>query len=337
MIGTSRQALKTLFGNVDSNAEPQRIVSYLPLSHVAAQLVDIHGPMHMASTTYFAQPDALQGSLVQTLSEVRPTQFLGVPRVWEKIEEKVRSYIFVLLLLMRNGLDASDWCCWLGSETTYRCMGKTSWTGRYGWRRYTLFKHNNINVGTIAKLNNKSLPWGWHVANKLVFENVKKALGLDACKLSFTAAAPIGKKTMEYFMSLDNPLYEVYGMSECSGPHTVNVPGACKVGTVGVALHGVEIKLADMDAKNNGEICMRGRHVFMGYLHNSDATMGSIDEEGWLHSGDVGALDTDGFLKITGRIKELIITAGGENVPPVCIEDIVKEELPAVSNVMVIG
>lgn len=138
-------------------------------------------------------------------------------------------------------------------------------------------------------------------------------------------------------MSLDNPLYEVYGMSECSGPHTVNVKEKCKVGTVGIPMDGVELKLFNPDDKGHGEICMRGRHVFMGYLHNPEATQDTLDAEGWLHSGDVGALDEDGFLKITGRIKELIITAGGENVAPVLIEDIVKEECPAISNVMVIG
>eukprot|EP00178_Gracilaria_changii_P013288 TRINITY_DN3759_c0_g1_i5.p1 TRINITY_DN3759_c0_g1~~TRINITY_DN3759_c0_g1_i5.p1 ORF type:complete len:271 (-),score=71.72 TRINITY_DN3759_c0_g1_i5:173-955(-) len=138
-------------------------------------------------------------------------------------------------------------------------------------------------------------------------------------------------------MSLDLRIYEIYGMSESTGPHTVNMPGKHKPGSAGPVMPGAEIKLDNPDANGEGEICMRGRHVFAGYMYNPEATAKTIDEDGWLHSGDVGKIDSNGFLSITGRIKELIVTAGGENVPPVLIEEEIKKELPGVSNVVVIG
>lgn len=126
-------------------------------------------------------------------------------------------------------------------------------------------------------------------------------------------------------------------MSESTGPATISIPGYVKAGSCGVAFEGVEVKIHNKDEEGNGEVCLRGRHVFMGYLKNEEKTHETMDEEGWLHSGDIGKLDKAGQLYITGRIKELIITAGGENIPPVPIEDAIKEEVPLISNVMVIG
>lgn len=148
-----------------------------------------------------------------------------------------------------------------------------------------------------------------------------------------TAAAPIAKETLEYFLSLNMPIYEVYGMSECAGPQTVSLPGMHRLGSTGPAIPGAEMKIAP----GTGEVCFRGRHVFMGYLRDAAKTAEAIDADGWLHSGDVGEVDARGMLTITGRIKELLITAGGENVAPVPIENALKLALPVLSNVMVIG
>lgn len=169
-----------------------------------------------------------------------------------------------------------------------------------------------------------------------------KALGLDRCENFFVAAAPIDPKIIKYFMSLDIPILEVFGQSECTGPHTVNNLRAFKVGTVGRPLPGTESKIDP----ETGELCYRGRHIFAGYMKMPDKTKEAIDPEGFLHSGDVVSFDGDddpnipppsGFMTITGRIKELIITAGGENVPPVLIENELKKAMPALSNAMVIG
>jgi len=281
------------------------MISYLPLSHIAAQMLDIHGPIYAGFTVYFAQPDALKGSLVETMKEVQPTLFLGVPRVWEKMQEKMLS---------------------VGAKTTGMKKTIATWAKGKGLE------------GSYAEQRGEDKPWGFFFADKLVFQKVKEALGLNRVRFCATAAAPISRETLDYFMSLYIPILEIYGMSECTGPQTVNRPGKHKTGSAGPALPGTELKIADPDKEGNGEICFRGRHIFMGYMHNDKATAEAIDNEGWLHSGDVGVVDKDGFLYITGRIKELIITAGGENIPPVLIEDEIKKELAEyVSNIMVVG
>lgn len=281
------------------------VVSYLPLSHVAAQMIDIWLPMRFGGATYFAQPDALKGSLVNTLREVKPTAFMGVPRVWEKMQEKMKA---------------------VGAKSSTLRRKVAAWAKDIGL--YTNLKRMN---------GASSEPVTFRVANQLVFKKVRKALGLDRCTKCYTGAAPITKDTLEFFLSLNIPVYELYGMSESSGPHTVSVSDAFRLMSCGKVLSGCRTKIFQPDNDGSGEILFWGRHVFMGYLNMEDKTKESLDEEGWLHSGDLGKHDEREFLFITGRIKELIITAGGENIPPVPIEDALKECVPIVSNAMLIG
>lgn len=156
-------------------------------------------------------------------------------------------------------------------------------------------------------------------------------------------AAPLAPAVREYFLSLNMYLISGYGMSESSGPQCLSnaanfdeIDANFYVST-GAAIEGTDMIIASPDRDGNGEICYRGRNRFMGYFKNEEATRATIDEKGFLHSGDVGRLDKNGNLSITGRIKELIITAGGENVAPVLIENILKEYLPFVSNAVVVG
>jgi long-chain-fatty-acid--CoA ligase ACSBG len=134
---------------------------------------------------------------------------------------------------------------------------------------------------------------------------------------------------------------EVYGMSECSGPHAMAVERQdvtmFRLGSCGKTILGASTRLANPDADGNGEVCMGGRHVLMGYLDQEDKTTAAIDDGGWLHSEDIGKVDSDGYLYITGRLKELLITAGGENVAPVPIEDNIKTALPFVSQAVLLG
>jgi long-chain-fatty-acid--CoA ligase ACSBG len=184
-------------------------------------------------------------------------------------------------------------------------------------------------------------PFFFFLAKKLLHK-AHLALGLDRCVGFYVSAAPIEVKILRYFASLNMPIMELFGQSECCGPHAVNRLDAFKIGTVGRTMYGTETKID----KATGELCYRGRHIFAGYMGMPDKTDETIDSEGWLHSGDIVKIDDDhdpkvpkpsGFVSITGRIKELIITAGGENVPPVLIEEHLKAAMPALSNAMVVG
>ncbi|KAJ7416800.1 Long-chain-fatty-acid--CoA ligase ACSBG2 [Pitangus sulphuratus] len=289
----------------DPKERQEQVISYLPLSHIAAQMSDIWSAMTFGVQVYFAQPDALKGSLVETMREVRPTAFLGVPRVWEKMEEKMKSVGMKSSALRRK---VASWAKGVGLQTNLKRMNGYS-----------------------------EVPVNFRLAKHLVYRKVRKALGLDRCTKCYTGAAPITRETLEFFLSLNIPVLELYGMSESSGPHTISLPHAFKLTSCGKALPGCQTLIHKPDRDGTGEICFSGRHIFMGYLNMEDKTKEAIDEDGWLHSGDLGKHDKDGFLYITGRIKELIITAGGENIPPVPIEDAVKNAVPIISNAMLVG
>ncbi|XP_014817124.1 PREDICTED: long-chain-fatty-acid--CoA ligase ACSBG2 isoform X1 [Calidris pugnax] len=289
----------------DAKEKQEVVVSYLPLSHIAAQMSDIWSAMAFGAQVFFAQPDALKGTLVDTLREVRPTAFLGVPRVWEKMEEKMKSVGAKSSALRRK---VASWAKGVGLQTNLKRMNGYS-----------------------------EVPVNFRLARHLVYKKVRKAIGLDRCTKCYTGAAPITRETLEFFLSLNIPVLELYGMSESSGPHTISLPHAFKLSSCGREMTGCRTLIDKPDSDGNGEICFSGRHIFMGYLNMEEKTREAIDEDGWLHSGDLGKHDKDGFLYITGRIKELIITAGGENVPPVPIEDAVKDAVPIISNAMLVG
>ena len=180
---------------------------------------------------------------------------------------------------------------------------------------------------------------GYTIA-KVLLAKIRAALGLDQCLVCATAAAPMPREVAEYFASLDIDILDVYGMSECTGATTMSTNAVHQFGTVGPSLGAAELRIdhqAGRDKPGEGEICYRGRHIMLGYMKDAKKTAEAIDADGWLHSGDVGIVDGDGLLHITGRIKELIITAGGENIAPVPIEDRLKELCPAISNVMMVG
>jgi len=289
----------------------ERFVSYLPLSHVAANIMDIFMVMQCLGTLYFANKDALKGTLVATLKEAQPTVFFGVPRVWEKIREKMVE---------------------IGKSNT----GIKKAVGL--WAKKTGLDFNKAKIG-----GKKPRGISFKIADKMVYRKVKDELGFGFTHSFFSAAAPLSAEVLDYFMSLDIKILEIYGMSEISGPQTGNDYQNYRPGTIGRDLLGFHTRL-DTQAPGvsdispgAGELCMRGRNVFMGYLGAEERTREVFDADGWHHSGDVGTVDEEGFYVITGRIKEILITAGGENVPPVIIEDMVKKELPCLSNVVLIG
>jgi len=287
----------------------EQCVSYLPLSHVAAQVTDIIGCLVSKACINFADERALQGTLGETLKEVRPTFFLGVPRVYEKIEEKIKA---------------------IGAASGWLKMKIATWAKEIGHR------------ATLANLAHKPNPWGYCIANSLVFQKVKEALGLDRAKVLFVSAAPVSKATLDFFASLNITLLNIYGMSEAAGPMTTAFMHRCNLYSAGFALPSTTLAILDEQGRvlpngTRGEVCYKGRNKFLGYYKDPEATKACVDPRGYLHSGDEGYVDDEGFLFITGRFKELIITAGGENIPPVLIEQTIKAGSKLISNVFVVG
>ncbi|XP_023278282.1 long-chain-fatty-acid--CoA ligase ACSBG1 isoform X2 [Seriola lalandi dorsalis] len=275
-----------------ADTKQESLVSYLPLSHIAAQIYDLWTGIQWGELVYFAQPDALKGSLITTLREVNPTSHMGVPRVWEKMMEKIKQGI---------------------SQCGYVKKKLVTW----------------------AMEDEK--PFLLSLTDSLVLQKLRTELGLSCCQKFFSGAAPISSETVQFFLGLNIRLFEAYGMSESTGPHFMSGPKVYKLPSCGKVVPGCRYKVANIDSDGTGEICFWGRNIFMGFLNMEDKTREALDEDGWLHSGDLGKIDEEGFLYITGRIKELIITAGGENIPPVPIEEAVKKELPIISNAMLIG
>ena len=271
------------------------LISYLPLSHIAEQVVSLHSPMSAGGCSWFAE--SLE-KLGENLREVRPHFFFAVPRVWEKMQAAIQA-----AGAQNTGLKKkiADWARGVGLEA-----GRADQAGR-------------------------PKPILYPLAKQLVFSKVRERLGLDRAVTCSTSTAPISIETLEFFSSLGINIMEVYGMSECTGPATFSTPDRFRFGKVGVALQGTEVKTAQ-----DGEVLMRGPHVFPGYYKNEAATRETVDEEGWLHSGDVGEIDDKGFLRITDRKKELIITSGGKNIGPQILESKLKQ-IPVVSQAVVIG
>ncbi len=240
------------------------VVSYLPLSHIAAMLTDIYGVMGSCGTTYFADKNALKGTLVDTLKEVRPTHFFGVPRVWEKI--------------MEGMLDKGKSVTGLKRKIADKCK----------------------QAGLQHHLQGKS-GIKYKISEALLFKKVREALGLDRTVGFYSAAAPLGMETMRYFLSLDIVLMELYGMSETTGPHCITNDEYQRIGSVGKVMPGVRARLSEPNSDGEGEMCMWGRNVMMGYLNREDKTSEDVDLEGWMHSGDLATEDKNGYYYITGE------------------------------------
>jgi long-subunit acyl-CoA synthetase (AMP-forming) len=255
------------------------LVSYLPLSHIAEQMITIHGPAVSGAQIWFA--DALEKA-PEVIRAARPTIFFGVPRVWEKMQSRVEE-----------------------------------------------------GIATAPRLRRALLSWARKsrgaLADRIVLSKLRGRLGLDRVRFAVTGAAAMPLATLEFFDSLGLPIFDVWGMSESTAMGTANLPGARNPGTVGRATQGAEMRIAE-----DGEILTRGPHVFLGYFKDETATREALDKDGWLHTGDVGEIDAGGYLRITDRKKELIITSGGKNVSPQNIEGQLRR-IPGVALAVVVG
>ena len=273
-------------------------LSYLPICHIFGRLIDIIVAIHVMGTINFAESiDTVQ----RDLAEVQPSMFPAVPRILERMHAGT-------LVRMKDA-----------SRLKKALFEIASKLGNFSANRRLEYGDKDL----LAKITN-------FVAQVICFRALKKKLGLLNVDNAVSGAAPIAPEILKFFMNMGVPIYEGYGMTENSAVATGNKPGSVKLGTVGVPQPDVEIKLAD-----DGEILVRHPGVFLGYYKNEEATKETIDKEGWLYTGDVGAYDGK-FLKIIDRKKDIIITSGGKNVSPSEIENNLKTS-PYIKEAIVIG
>jgi long-chain acyl-CoA synthetase len=273
------------------------VISYLPFAHVYENVISVFGGIGNGYVVNFVES---LDTLFQNLREVSPTYFASVPRIWEKLASTVE-------LRMADST-------WL-KRTAYRTavgIGRRWVRARFG--------------GGISA----SLALAYRLASWAVLLPLKRRLGFDRVRIAICGAAPASPELFEFYWALGIPLIEGYGMTESTGVIAANRLNDPRLGTVGEPWPGIEVRLAD-----DGEILTRGPHVFKGYFKDPELTAQTIDAEGWLHTGDVGAWDGR-HLKILDRKKDIIITAAGKNITPAYIENKLKFS-PYVQDAVVIG
>jgi long-chain acyl-CoA synthetase len=274
-----------------------RMLLYLPLAHNFGRLLHLLGAY--AGYTIAFLPDPLRTADV--LPAVRPTVLPSVPRLYEKVHTRIQAQFDAATGLRRRLI---EWALATGYEASpYLCRGEPLPAG--------------------LRLRHR-------LADRLVYSKVKEKLG-GRLRLGISGGAPLSREIAEFFHALDILILEGYGLSECTTACSVNLPGRVRFGSVGQPLPGFEVRVAE-----DGELLIRSETVFAGYYHDEESTRAVLDEDGWLRSGDVGALDEDGYLWITDRKKDIIVTAGGKNVAPQNLESALKTS-KLVSQALVIG
>ena len=271
---------------------------FLPLCHVLERLISVFVPIAAKTVVNFAESIE---TAFDNLREVSPASFTAVPRIWEKIHSRVT-------VMAGEATPVGRWV-W--------CRALACGMERAGYRLEGL--------PVPALLEARFRFWDW-----LVLGNLRRMTGLDGARYIATGAAPISPELVRWYWAIGLVMLEGYGQTESTGVLSVNRPGRNRLGSIGPAVPGLEMKIAA-----DGEILARGPQVSMGYWKAPEQTA-EILRDGWLHTGDIGRLDDDGFFWITGRIKDIIITAGGKNVSPAAIENRLKFS-PHVSDAMVVG
>ena len=273
------------------------LLLYLPLAHNFGRLMHLAGP-YVGYTIAFL-PDPLRTA--EALLQVRPTVLPSVPRVYEKVHTAVRAKF---------------------DEETGAKRRIVDWALSVG-RRVSALRQHGMPVPAVLELQHR-------LADRLVYTKVRRRLG-DRLRLAISGGAPLAKEIAEFFDALGITILEGYGLTECTSAATVNRATRYRLGTVGPALPGTELRLGD-----DGELFIRSPTVFAGYLKDEAATREILDDDGWLRSGDIAEIDDEGFVTITDRKKDILVTAGGKNVAPANLENDLKAH-PEISQAIVIG
>ncbi|WP_170606901.1 AMP-dependent synthetase/ligase [Ruegeria arenilitoris] len=272
---------------------------FLPLCHILERDVSIYFPLAARSTVNFAESPE---TVFANLQEVSPATFTAVPRVWEKIYSQVQ--------IMKQE-----------ASVTGRIAFEMALKVGMDRAEYSM-KNNPVPIYVAVRF------WIW---DQLVLRNLRRMLGMDRLRRGGSGAAPISPELLKWYWAIGVPLIEGFGMTETSGIATLNTLEANKPGTIGKAVAGSDIRIAE-----DGEIQIKGLNVFQGYWRNNAKTAETFTADGWLRTGDLGKMDNDGFVTITGRSKDIIITAGGKNITPAEIESRLKFSL-YISDAVIIG
>ena len=281
-----------------STDSEERLI-FLPLCHVAERVGGYYLSLALGSVMNFVESPE---TVPDNLREVQPTLFLAVPRVWEKFYSGIT-------IALKDATALQKWA----------------------YRRALAIGYRMADCKVRGETPHSSLQFANQVAYWLVFRNIRRMLGLDRCRIAFTGAAPIAPDLIRWYLALGIDMREVYGQTENCGVATLMPADRIKLGSVGKSVPWGEVALSP-----EGEILIRGDFLFMGYLNQTEKTAEAIDPRGWLHTGDVGTMDDEGFVKITDRMKDIIITSGGKNITPSEIENQLKFS-PYVSDAVVIG
>ena len=279
--------------------QEETLVSYLPLAHVAERFTSQWNGINAGHEVYFC-PDP--NELLAYLVEARPTVFVGVPRVWEKLMSGIQA-----------GIAAEP-------DETRRQMASGAMAAAQ--QAYRLRRDGQDVPAEIATVAERA---------QTLFQMLLGKIGLDRCRLAITSTAPCRPEVHEFWAALGLPLYEVWGMSELTGPATAVPPGEHRAPSIGSALPGVEVRLGE-----DGELLVRGGNVMVGYFRDPEKTAETIDKDGWVHSGDIAEMGPGGQFRIIDRKKELIITSAGKNISPSNLEALAKSS-PIIGQAVAVG
>ncbi len=288
------------YNTLISRTEDDEAMCFLPLCHIAERMGGEYFSLYAGNKLNFVEnPDTVP----ENVREIAPTVFTAVPRVWEKFYSGV---MITLKESTRMQQAAYAWSIGVGTRIADRVLAGEP-------------------VGGALKLQFQLARW-------LALNNVRKLIGIHKARFLVTGAAPISPDLVKWYLALGVPMLEVWGMTETCGASTGVPASRMRPGSIGPAAQFNEVRLDPQ----TGEILVRGRNVFKGYLNQPEKTAEAIDADGWLHTGDVGTVDADGYFRITDRMKDIIITAGGKNITPSELENELKFS-PYITDAVVIG